>query len=319
MTSLDRLRDHLETIWHPLAASLGDHGIALVARGLDPWNDVREADLHVSGERYRRMAAHYARRGDWGRRMMRQTAALHVNVDAPGPAGDAWIVANAVAPLLLATFANSSRAEGDETGVRSARAAQWRRLDPTRTGVFEGGADPVEDYLDFALAADAFLMGPEGEPARPFGDWLGEATPEQWQRHLTTLFPEVRPRRYLEVRSVDALPLEWTILPAAVLAGLLFDAETRTRARAILPAATLDTLERAGCAGLADPGIRSGVETMLDLAQEGLQRLGDDVAGPEVRSGLARFRADWTDHGRDPGHRSDDQLIRVADTSVDRP
>jgi glutamate--cysteine ligase len=307
--SLDLLQAELESVWAPLAAFLEREGVGLVARGLDPWNDVESAVLHATGTRYRRMAAHYDRRGPWGRRMMRQSAALHVNVDAPGPPGAAWAVANAAAPALLAMFANSHRMEGRDAGVRSARAAQWRRLDPSRTGIPWRGTDPVEEYLDFALSADDFLgLDPSG-PAHPFRAHASTATRDAWTRHLTTLFPEVRPRGYLELRSVDALPLRWAVLPAAVMAGVLFDDTARDRALGALPHATDDALVRAGCAGLADPGAAAAAATLLDLAQEGLERLGDEVASATLRRALSRFRADLTDRGRDPGTAPGDHLL----------
>ncbi|MBT8335475.1 MAG: hypothetical protein KJO11_02660, partial [Gemmatimonadetes bacterium] len=307
--SLDDLRSELESVWVPLARFLADEGVALVARGLDPWNTVESAELHASGERYRRMAVHYDRRGLWGRRMMRQSAALHVNVDAPGPAGEAWAVANAAAAPLLAIFANSHRVAGADAGVRSARAAQWRRLDPSRTGIVWAGGDPVEEYLDFALGADDFLAGDPAAAARPFRERADAATREEWRRHLTTLFPEVRPRGYLELRSVDALPLEWAVLPAAILAGLLFDPEARIRARRELPGPTREALERAGCAGLGDPAITDAAGVVLDVAEDGLERLGDRVASRQVRETLSRFRSEFTDRGRDPGTAPDDRLL----------
>lgn len=306
--SLGALDDDLAGVLEPLARALAGEGVMLLARGVDPRTPLDEARLHLAGERYTRMAAHYARRGPWGRRMMRQTAALHINVDAPGPPFEAWRAASAAAPALLAAFANSAVVEGHPSGHRSARAAQWRSLDPGRTGLVATSADPVSDYLDFALGADAFLLGGEGIPARPFREWMAHATPGDWERHLSTLFPEVRPRRYLEFRSVDALPLRWVLVPTAILVGLLFDPTARGAA-ADLPPVTGGFLERAGRCGLADAGVADRVRTVLDLAEEGLAALDETVAPRAIRERVSAFRSAWTDQGRDPASGALDGLV----------
>src|SRR5206468_4087785 len=130
----------------------------------------------------------------------------------------AWNVANTIAPLLVATFANSPSRAASTLAQRSHRSAIWRALDPSRTAVFAPSTDPVPAYLDFALNADSFLLGDAGAAARSFGAWWSDgATTEDFARHLTTLFPDVRPRgEYLELRSVDALPARWAIVPLAV-------------------------------------------------------------------------------------------------------
>lgn len=306
--SLGVLDDDVTGVLEPLARTLAREGVVLLARGLDPRTPLPEAQLHLAGDRYTRMDAHYARRGTWGRRMMRQTAALHINVDAPGPPFEAWRAASAAAPALLAAFANSSRVEGRPSGHRSARAAQWRSLDPGRTGIVATSADPVSDYLDFALGADAFLLGGAGVRARPFREWIDRADLADWERHLSTLFPEVRPRRYLEFRSVDALPLRWVAVPTAILVGLLFDPRARSAAAA-LPPVSGALLERAGRCGLADADVAERVRVVLDLAEGGLAALDDAVAPRAIRERVSAFRGAWTDRGRDPASGADDTLV----------
>lgn len=303
---VDRLVAHVEGVLEPVAARAADRGIVLLARGIDPLTPVERAPMRLDAERYRRMAAHYDRRGVAGRRMMRQTAALHLNVDAGGDPHDAWWVANALAPALIALFANSPRAGGSATGYRSARAEQWRKLDPSRTGLRPFSADPVDDYLDFALGADAFLVGSPDGPARPWGVWPpGALTLDQFEAHLSTLFPEVRPRGYLELRSVDALPLAWYGAPLALVAGILQDPQTLAEARAALPAAGDDDLVRAGREGLADRAIAERARRALDLARSGLRRVRGAGRAAEV---LDHYRARFTARGLDHGHADADAL-----------
>ncbi|MBW3535527.1 MAG: ergothioneine biosynthesis glutamate--cysteine ligase EgtA, partial [Gemmatimonadetes bacterium] len=280
-----------------------DAGVLLVARGIDPVNPVESVSLHLRGERYRRQARHYDRFGPAGRRMMRQTAALHVNVDLAGDAMALWRAANASVPFLMAAFANAPRWAGRETGRRSERAEQWRHVDPSRTGRFSPGGDAdeaVAAYLEFALGADAFLIGPAEEPARPFRHWLGQGVDVAvWDAHLSTLFPEARPRGYLEVRTFDALADPWWIVPAVVTCGLLYDPD------AVREAATLEAgpcgLERAGRDGVRDAGLREGALRLLDLALDGAARRGEAWFGESALAATREFRDRFTARGRDPG------------------
>lgn len=310
---VDALLAHVSGILAPLAERARGEGIRLLARGMDPRTPVAEARLLVDAERYRRMAAHYDRRGPAGRRMMRQTAALHVNLDLGMAPLARWRAANRLAPALTALFANSPRAEGSATGHRSTRQLQWRQLDPGRTGLPAAGFDPCggdeavyAEYLAFALNAEAFLLGPEGIPARPFREWLGTgAGLDDWRRHLTTLFPEVRPRGYLELRCVDALPLRWYGAPLALSVGVLYAPNGPEAAIACLPEPTSALLERAGRLGLADPDIAAAARTALDLAEAGLEGM---TGVADARDTLRAFRRTFSDRGHDPGHADGDEL-----------
>lgn len=310
------------SVLEPLVAAAADEGIRMVTRGVDPETPLAEASLQLENERYRRMAAHFDRYGEGGRRMMRQSAALHINVDIERNAFRRWRVASFLAPYLTALFANSPRAEGRETGHRSFRAHQWREVDPRRTGV-PMGPDPVESYLELALEAPAFLLGREGEPARPFRSWLEEegVGVEAWRAHLSTLFPEVRPRGYLEVRSVDALPLRWCAAPVVLLLGLLYDDEALREAERILEPPGAELLKRGGRAGVRDPEIRHRAVELFELGLTGAARLGEAVGEGEelevARAYLRRFPA----RGRDPGDEDwgEPTSVEGASPDVDPP
>jgi glutamate--cysteine ligase len=136
----------LQPLTDALADGFGREGISLVSVGFDVWHDVAEVPQQLTQARYPAMATYLARRSPAGALMMRHTASLQVNLD--GGAGDVlrarWAVANLVAPVVTATFANSPDPAG---GAVSRRARLWQELDPTRTGVplafREGGDDPV--------------------------------------------------------------------------------------------------------------------------------------------------------------------------------
>jgi glutamate--cysteine ligase len=298
------LLDRLEADLRSLAVSLEAGGVEVVARGVDPRAPLEAARLHLDGERYRRQARHYDRLGDWGRRMMRQSAALHLNVDPVGEGWESWRLTNALAPVLTALFANSPRIAGEESGWRSSRAAQWRNLDPGRTGVFGGEADPPATYAARVLEADSFLLGEVDEPARSFRSWMesGRVGIEAWRTHLTTFFPEVRPRGYLEVRCVDALPLRWVGVPLLLLTGLLRHPTSLRSALEILPESDEAALVRAGRRGMEAPEVaRLGREVMA-VAHAGLLAPGYRRVPPRWIDRMEEFADRFTRRSRDPGH-----------------
>jgi glutamate--cysteine ligase len=264
------------------------------------------------------MAAYLDRRGPYGAAMMRRTCSLQVNLDL-GAADDLperWLVANLAAPLLCATFACSPG-----PGAVSARALVWQRLDPTRTGFPAGllnssGAGPVEQLTQAAMAADVMLLRcPEGpwEPGRPgwtFQHWLrdghprlGRPTDDDLRYHLTTLFLEVRPRGFLEVRAIDALPAPLRAVPVVLLTGLIEDPPTRSRAAAALErhrGALPDLARRAATSGLADPVLGALAAEVWALALEGAARLPDSYLGPGHLRLAGEFLDRYTLRGRCP-------------------
>jgi glutamate--cysteine ligase len=289
----------------PLFHVAREQGIDLDARGLDPYNPAAETELWVKSERYRKQSAHYASLGPWGRRMMLQSAAIHVNLDFGGRPVRRWWAANVIAPHLVALFANSPMLAGEPSGYRSSRAEQWRRLDPSRTGVFSESEDPVADYTRFALAAKAFLASPEGEEVPTFRThWERGAGLDAWQAHLTTLFPEVRPRGYLELRSMDALPPRWLAVPLVLCVGILYAPKALSEVARLLPDASWDRLSTAGRLGLGDEALRAEAEALFDLAFEGAAELGEDVVGAAALEEAQAFRHRFVARGEDPGHES---------------
>ena len=217
--------------------------------------------------------------GAAGRRMMSRTAALQVNLDH----GDAdecdrrWRVAHRIGPALAAAFASSPVAEGQPTGWSSTRLATWLDIDPTRTAAVTGGPD---EWVTYALDANVLLVrrGAEMVPLRErlsFSAWirdghpLGPPTVDDLDYHLTTLFPPVRPRGFLELRYLDALPDPWWRVAVAVVTALVQDREAGDIAtEACAPVAdrwgdgARCGLDRPGLPGRR-PGLRGGGERRL--------------------------------------------------------
>ena len=269
----------METTLAPVAAVSLEHKIRLVSTGIDPVTPIDQVPLQFTCDRYRRMTDYFSAIGPAGVRMMRQTATLHVNVDLGDDPSLRWRLLNAVSPVLVAMFANSPRYEGRDTGYQSYRAETWRTLDWSRTGLVPSGHDPVADYLAFALEARAMFLGPVDGEYQSFAWWLSEerASLEDWHEHLTTLFPEVRPRGYFEVRSIDALPIEMLAAPLAFLVGLTSHRRTSRAALEVTGKPRTALLHVAGARGLRDSRLGRMARELIELALHGCRRLGPDV------------------------------------------
>ena len=281
---------------------LADAGAELLARGVDPDTRIEDAPLQLPAERYVRMDRYFADIGPSGARMMRQTAALQVSLDFGAHANARWRMLNALAPVLAAVFANSSRYAGAQTGWMSWRRHIWDTLDPLRTGVQRDATDPAHAYLDFALAAPAILL-PNGERrCAPFQRWLetGCVSRGDWHAHLSTLFPEVRPRGYLEVRTLDAVSPEWLAAPLVFLTGLVYAPASFAAAADLLGPADPEALARSGELGLRDHAMAQRARDLWDIAIAGAKSLGSSFIAPAELDVAGDYAARYTMAGLCP-------------------
>ncbi|WP_431901438.1 ergothioneine biosynthesis glutamate--cysteine ligase EgtA [Micromonospora chalcea] len=268
-----------------LRARLDAAGLVLGRSGIDPWRLPRPV---VETPRYRAMRCAFDRRGPAGRAMMYSTAGLQVCLDAGEPEhlAQRWAAAHAVGPPLLAAFATADRHAGRATGWASARMATWLAIDPARTRPVwspeRADEDPVAAWTGYALAAPLLCVRGDGPdwtapPGVTFADWLAGALPrppttDDLEYHVSTLFPPVRPRGYLELRYLDAQPgAAWTV-PLTVLAALFADpATTRDALAAAAPVA--DRWRAAARCGLAERPLAIAAAALFDLALTALPRL----------------------------------------------
>ncbi|RYY28305.1 MAG: glutamate--cysteine ligase [Sphingomonadales bacterium] len=227
---------HLEQV-----KAVGDKlGIGFL--GLGMWHDKTRAELPIMPKgRYEIMLRHMPRVGTMGLDMMLRTCTIQVNLDYASEADMAkkFRVGLALQPLATALFANSPFLEGKPNGMLSYRSHIWSDTDPQRTGmlpfVFEDGFG-YERYADYALDVPMYFVYRDGKyidaSGLSFRDFLkgelsvlpGEKpTMDDWADHLSTAFPEVRLKTFLEMRGADggrwgricALPAFWV--------GLLYD------------------------------------------------------------------------------------------------
>jgi glutamate--cysteine ligase len=297
-----------------LSGAFARHGFGLVLLGADP---LRPAKRINPGARYSAMEQFFEASGTAvaGAAMMTSTASVQVNVDA-GPR-DGWAarvrLAHALGPMMIAISANSPLLGAEFSGWRSTRQRVWSQLDSARCGPILGasGDDPANDWSRYALRAPVMLVHePEAVPVTdwvPFVDWadgrtlLGGRRPTvaDLDYHLTTLFPPVRPRGFLEIRYLDSVPD--AVWPAVVftLVTLLDDqhaAEVATEATE----SVATEWDRAARVGLADRRLHAAAVRCV--------RAVADLAPAELSEAMARL-VDHVEQGRSPADEFSDRVV----------
>src|SRR5277367_4402662 len=215
-------------------------GATVLGLGMQPVSRIDQIEL-LPKARYHIMYPYMARKGTLGQRMMKQSAGVQANLDYSDEA-DAirkLRVSMGIVPLLYAAFANSAISDGALNGYHSFRGHIWSDTDPDRCGVpafvFREDAG-FEDYAEYALDVPMYfldrdhryldLTAPPGITFREFMErgWNGQrATIEDWANHLTTIFTEVRLKKYVEVRTADSQPPALMLALPALLKGILYD------------------------------------------------------------------------------------------------
>ncbi|HEY6868479.1 MAG TPA: glutamate--cysteine ligase [Novosphingobium sp.] len=210
--------------------------------GLGMWPDKRRDELPIMPKgRYAIMLRHMPRVGSMGLDMMLRTCTIQTNLDYASEADmvQKFRVSLALQPLATALFANSPFTEGKPNGFLSYRSHIWSDTDPARTGmlpfVFEDGFG-YERYVDYMLDVPMYFVFRDGRyidaAGQSFRDFLAGKLPalpgelpteSDWTDHLSTAFPEVRLKSFLEMRGADGGPWGRICALPAFWVGLLYD------------------------------------------------------------------------------------------------
>ncbi len=319
----DEVNEHLREV----QAVADDIGARFIGLGAAPvW---RHEDMPMMPKgRYRLMTDYMREVGSHGLQMMYRTCTVQVNLDFASEADmvQKLRVALALQPVATALFANSPFFEGRPNGHKSWRSRIWRDLDPARTGmlpfVFDDGFG-FEAYAQYALDVPMYFVYRDGRyvdaRGQSFRDFLGGRLPalpgevptlSDWADHLTTIFPEARLKKFIEMRGADGGPWRRLCALPAFWVGLLYDQSALDAAWDLgkrLDAATREDLRvAASVAGLQ--GEAGGVR-LHDLAREavaiaeaGLKaraRPGADGLIPDEAHFLGALR-DSVESGRTP-------------------
>ena len=311
---------------HETAAELDNHlaevhaiaepmGVRFLSVGAAPtWG---HADMPVMPKgRYRLMTDYMGRVGTHGTQMMYRTCTVQVNLDYASEADmvQKLRVAIALQPVATALFASSPFFDGAVNGHRSWRSRIWRGLDDSRTGMlpfaFEDGMG-FQAYVDWVLDVPMYFVYRDGRYidalGQSFRDFLRGALPalpgekptlSDWADHLTTVFPEARVKRYIEMRGADAGSRAHLIALPAFWVGLMYDQGALDAAWDLVrgwDAATRQGLRvAASVAGLAAEaeGLRLAdiARQVVALSQAGLaaRGLGEEAWLAPLHDSLAR-------------------------------
>ncbi|MFG6560914.1 glutamate--cysteine ligase [Sulfitobacter sp. 1A15299] len=215
-------------------------GVGFIGLGAAPEWSHEQMDLMPKG-RYKLMDGYMQKVGTMGTTMMRRTCTVQVNLDFASEADmvQKMRVAVAMQPIANALFANSPFLDGKPNGVKSTRGLVWRNLDDARTGmipfVFDEGFG-FEAWVQYALDVPMYFVYRDGKYidalGQSFRDFLKGELPalpgekptlSDWADHLTTLFPEARVKKFIEMRGADGGPWRRLCALPAFWVGLMYD------------------------------------------------------------------------------------------------
>jgi len=299
--------------------------------GLGMWPDKTRAELPIMPKgRYEIMLRHMPRVGSMGLDMMLRTCTVQVNLDYQSEAGMAKMFRTSLAlqPLATALFANSPFTEGKPNGMLSYRSHIWSDTDPHRTGmlpfVFEDGFG-YERYADYALDVPMYFVFRDGKyldaSGLSFRDFLAgklsilpgeKPTEKDWEDHLSTAFPEVRLKSFLEMRGADGGPWNRICALPAFWVGLLYDEAALNAAWDVVKDWSMDerqllrdSVPRLGLDAPIGGGktLRHIASEVLDISRSGLASRGRLNSVGDNETGYLSALQDVIDTGKTPAER----------------
>ena len=314
------LRRHLKHLL-PIADELD---IDFVNLGVQPVSSLDDIQW-IPKTRYSIMGPYMEKVGTLGQRMMKQTASIQVNFDFSDET-DAMLklkTSMGLVPILSAMFANSPISDGSLNGFMTMRGHVWTDTDKRRCGLlpFAFADSPgFEDYTEYALNVPMYFIVRKGQwinmTHMSFRQFLEEgyegerASMEDWGIHLTTLFPEVRIKKYLEIRCFDNQPFDYMLAVPALTKGIFFDNDPLLAAWDLVKKWSWEErIEAYHQAHRQALGARVQGIRLLDLAKElvtiaweGLERQNDcNEAGENETIYLERLREE-VDKGQCPAY-----------------
>jgi glutamate--cysteine ligase len=285
------LQEHLAAV-----TALGERvGVRFIAAGFQPWATSEQLEW-LPKRRYAVMRQYLPTRGRLGLRMMQLTATVQANLDydTEVTAVEKMRAAFGVTSIVTALFAASPLERGRPNGYKSIRSAIWLDTDNDRCGLLPAAFEEsfsFRDYAEWALDVPMFFVVRAGQYHPVAGmtfrrfmreGWQDErASLGDWEIHLSTLFPEVRLKKYIEVRGADAGPMSMAVSLGALWRGLLDDQEARRAAWRLVKGRTFaerqqlraDVPRLAMGARFAGRPVRELAAEIVEIAAAGLARL----------------------------------------------
>lgn len=317
---LETQLNNKQAILGSLAESTGIH---FAQHGISPWWSADTLTNQLQKPRYGAMESYFNSIGPYGRQMMLLTGSLHINLDL-GNSADVItkriVAANLLAPFATAIFANSPSIAGKDSGHKSYRSYIWQHLDPKRTGLLKmpvPGEMPdmntlIDLYLDLAMQAPLIyipeISGETLPPHMTLAYWLDNDIAgiapgiDHLANHLSLLFPEVRLKGYLEIRSIDAPPVKWQLVPVMFYTGLLYNDQCLDRTLDLLlpHSETIYEMWAHATYGLANDDIFAIAKQLMLLSAQGLSNMPSGFLQNNHVEQLVEFNTKFTQCRKTP-------------------
>jgi glutamate--cysteine ligase len=339
-----RVRKIQSTLDKKLEESLGSK---LRHIGINPYHSPDEIGLQMDKKRYIAMNEYFSSIGPWGKRMMRQTCTIQVCLDF-GPDEETmakrFFLADFMSPLIQAIFAYSPFMDGKLADIDGVRSKTWFEIDRSRTGInssvlkeLSESAETfsftknkcVETYLDFLMKSNVVFVS-EADYQVPsnhviFSDWLNndllghKPSQADLETQLSLLFPEVRPKGFLELRSPDAQDRAWQFVPAALYTGVLYDNESMDKAfELLIPYGNQveDLLVKASL-GLKDELLASLSKKLINIAIEGFSKLPPCFSEEGTAKSLSAFAETFTERAETPASIMRQKILEAGKDTLD--
>ena len=295
VNSLTELSERIRSLKHLVQEAAKPLKVYFGQYGMQPWFQKSEIDLRVKNDRYQNLIAYFDRISPFGRRMMLESSSLQISLDLGNSRQQMArriILANFLVPFTTALFANSPNDAQKSSLFESYRYYVWQNLDPLRSGTSYAKGfsrettlpEIIDGYLEFVLKAPVIRSGNSTERQNrpiPFEVWLQNGIDQSFpdasdlESHISFLFPDVRIRKFLEIRSLDATPEGWEFVPICFYCGILYDDQSLEQALEIVCAQrdSMDNFLKQCVYGLESDQLFALSKKLFRLAIEGYGRL----------------------------------------------
>jgi len=322
VSDLEHLVEDIQRTKKALRTYLDRNNICLVQMGTNPWHTVEQIGLQMKKSRYYCMDRYF--KAPFGRQMMRQTSTIQVCLDFASEeelSVKRYLAACFLSPFASGIFANSPFVGGLRSDHKSYRVYLWNHLDSSRTGYpslgkiiknrsFNACADA---YFDFLLNSKVIYIVRNKKYIEPsydltFREWVKSGYEGYYPilsdliDCLSLLFPEVRPRGFLELRSIDMQAEEWQMVPIVFYVGLLYDQKNldficKSYER---DENELNDLRIKSSMGLLDKHIRRSAQSLMKMAIDGYERVSRNLGGRSLLDLASKFNRKYTLQGLVP-------------------
>lgn len=287
--SIHEIENEYLSFLHDIIPILNKKNQLMVSLGYQPESKISEISF-IPKERYKFMSEYLGKRGKYAHNMMKGTASLQIAVDYCSQEDyiKKFRVANALSPIISYIFDNAPFFEGEVWDKNTLRVDIWNNCDDDRCRLISGSLDKVfgyEDYAEYILDAPPIIIEKNDEfeftGDRAFKDIYNpkEFTQKDLEHVLTMYFPDVRTKKFIEIRMADSVPYPLNIGAVALLKGLLYHTEnleylfekSKALTNDIVKNLKEDIIELGKDAIIMERNIVDVCKEILDLAEGGLE------------------------------------------------